>query len=395
MVCGEAVGCAGLAPRTRAGQRVDDLVRGGEVPSPYYGRASRECEWVSERAWVYRRRLPRGGRIRFGGVDFASTIFANGEEVGRHEGCFAPFEVDVPDGAQLLAVVIHPAPESEPQVGRTSRVRVHKPRMNYGWDFCPRLVHQGIWRPVTLDPEPARFPVVRLENGVGTVELDGEIVLRVDEPTLWWPNGLGEQHLYEAEGFGVGFRTVELDDFRLLLNGVAMPIRGWNWVPVDVLYGVPRPEKVAHLLELAAAAGVNVIRVWGGGLLETDEFYEHCDRLGLLVWQEFSQSSSGIETSPRTTRASWRSSRKTRVTPSLASAGTPRSRTGAAATSSTQTAPSPRSSRSARSSRSSIPAAPGSPPRRRRTIATCTGLGAPGPARASGALRVARRRPAQ
>ena len=288
----------GWLPARVPGSVVDDLVRGGEVPSPYHERASRECEWVSERAWVYRRRLPRGGRIRFGGVDFASTIFADGEEVGRHEGCFTPFEVDVPDGAQLLAVVIHPAPESEPQVGRTSRVRVHKPRMNYGWDFCPRLVHQGIWRPVTLDPEPARFPVVRLENGVGTVELDGEIVLRVDEPTLWWPNGLGEQHLYEAEGFGVGFRTVELDDFRLLVNGVAMPIRGWNWVPVDVLYGVPRPEKVAHLLELAAAAGVNVIRVWGGGLLETDEFYEHCDRLGLLVWQEFSQSSSGIESKP-------------------------------------------------------------------------------------------------
>jgi beta-mannosidase len=77
-----------------------------------------------------------------------------------------------------------------------------------------------------------------------------------------------------------------------------MPIRGWNWVPIDALYGVPRPEKLARLLDLAARANVNLLRVWGGGLIESDEFYDLSDRLGLLVWQEFSQSSSGIESVP-------------------------------------------------------------------------------------------------
>ena len=287
----------GWLPARVPGSVIDDLWRAGVVPDPYHERNSLELEWVPERSWIYRRRV-RGGRLRFEGVDHEARVFLDGEEVARHVGMFSPFEVDVPEGEHQLAVVVHAAPPSEPQVGRTSRVRLHKPRMGYGWDFCPRMVHQGIWRPVVVDPPPEVFPVVRLEQGVGTVEVDGEVALRVESPELWWPNGLGEQRLYEAAGFRVGFRTVELDDYALVVNGVRTAIRGWNWCPLDPLHGVPRPEKLRRVLELAASSGANLIRVWGGGLIETPEFYDHCDRLGLLVWQEFSQSSSGIESRP-------------------------------------------------------------------------------------------------
>jgi beta-mannosidase len=82
------------------------------------------------------------------------------------------------------------------------------------------------------------------------------------------------------------------------VNGEVAQIRGWNWVPLDVNVGVPRPEKLERLLRLAQRAGVNLLRVWGGGVIESDEFYAWCDRLGLLVWQEFSQSSSGLESIP-------------------------------------------------------------------------------------------------
>jgi beta-mannosidase len=287
----------GWLPARVPGSVVDDLWRAGEVPDPYRMRQSRDAEWAAARTWIYRRRV-QGGTIRFDGVDHEATVFVDGEEVGRHEGAYTPFEVTVPPGEHLLAVAVHAAPESEAQVGHTSRVRAHKSRMGYGWDFCPRLVHQGIWRSVTHDPEREVFPRVTLVDGVGRVEIGGEVVLEVDSPQLWWPNGMGEQHLYRVGDIDVGFRTVAFDDYRLLVNGAPMPIKGWNWVPLDVLYGVPRPEKLAHLLRLAARAGVNLLRVWGGGLLETREFYEHCDRLGLLVWQEFSQSSSGIENQP-------------------------------------------------------------------------------------------------
>jgi beta-mannosidase len=287
----------GWLPARVPGSVVDDLVRAGEVPDPYFERNSRLAEWVAERTWIYRRRL-HGGTIEFGGVDHEATVFVDGEQIAHHVGSFTPFRVEVPPGEHLLAVAVHAAPESEAQVGRTSRVRVHKSRMGYGWDFCPRLVHQGIWRSVTLDPPAATFPAVTLEDGVGLVRIEDEVVLRVDAPELWWPNGLGEQRLYRVGDFEVGFRTVEFADYRFVVNGVPMPIRGWNWVPIDALYGVPRPEKLARLLGLAARANVNLLRVWGGGLIEGHEFYELCDRLGLLVWQEFSQSSSGIESVP-------------------------------------------------------------------------------------------------
>ena len=292
----------GWLPARVPGSVLDDLVRAGELTDLWFERSSRLGEWVPERTWVYRRRVTGPGRIRFEGVDHEATVFVDGEEAARHAGGFTPFEVELPPGRHLLAVAVHAAPESEPQVGETRRVGVHKSRMGYGWDFCPRMVHQGIWRPVTLDAPPELFPVVTLEDDIGTVEVDGEVVLRVDAPELWWPNGMGEQHLYDLEvggvRFAVGFREISFDDYELRVNGVQVPVRGWNWVPLDALYGVPRPEKLAHLLGLAARANVNLIRVWGGGLIETPEFYGICDRLGLLVWQEFAQSSSGIDSRP-------------------------------------------------------------------------------------------------
>jgi beta-mannosidase len=304
----------GWFPARVPGSVLDDLVRAGEAPDPRHERDSRLSEWVPERTWIYRRRLVVDAPLlRCEGVDHACTVLLDGQELAEHEGLFRPFEVDVSgfaDGDEhLLAIVVHPAPASEPQVGRTSRVRVHKPRMNYGWDFCPRLVHQGIWRPVLLVDRPVRHPSVVLRDGVGTVEADGEVVLRVEEPELWWPNGMGAQRLYPVELddrlLHVGFRTVELVPpepgvlpYAVVVNGERMYVKGWNWCPVDALYGVPQPERLARLLELAARAHVNLLRVWGGGLLETPEFYARCDRLGLLVWQEFSQSSSGQESEP-------------------------------------------------------------------------------------------------
>src|SRR5581483_8851826 len=146
--------------------------------------------------------------------------------------------------------------ESEPQVGETSRVRVHKPRMNYGWDFCPRLVHQGIWRPVTLEPRQGDSPPAMAGRDMS--------------------GGLCPARP----------RAVLDGDYRLVRDGEPELVKGWNWVPVDALYGVPRPEKVERLLRLAADSGAKLLRVWGGGLLESEHFYDLCDELGLAVWQE-------------------------------------------------------------------------------------------------------------
>jgi beta-mannosidase len=295
----------GFLPARVPGSVVDDLLRAGEVPDVYYERNSRLAEWAAERTWVYRTRVAGPRTLEFEGVDYSCEVFVDGEPAVRHTGPFTPFRVAIPDGEHLLAVAVHAAPPSEAQVGVTSRVRVHKPRMNYGWDFCPRLVHQGIWRRVG---EPRSYPRVSFDGAVGRVELDGELVLEVEQPELWWPNGGGAQRLYDAGEWHVGFRTVSLEPnegapagalpYTLHVNGERIFMRGWNWVPIDVNYGVPRPEKLERLLRLAQRANVNVLRVWGGGVIESEEFYGWCDRLGILVWQEFSQSSSGLESTP-------------------------------------------------------------------------------------------------
>jgi beta-mannosidase len=86
--------------------------------------------------------------------------------------------------------------------------------------------------------------------------------------------------------------------YGLRVNGVPVPLTGVNWAPADAQFGEVTRGRLAHLLELAQASGARMLRVWGGGLVETPEFFEACDERGLLVWQEFSQSSSGIQSAP-------------------------------------------------------------------------------------------------
>jgi beta-mannosidase len=136
-------------------------------------------------------------------------------------------------------------------------------------------------------------------------------VVVVDRPRLWWTHDLGTPDLYrlavtlEVNGqvqavrhAQVGIRTVELDQdpdpdepaarfFRFVLNGRPMFARGANWVPEDLRLGVVAPAVYRERLGQAVAANMNMIRVWGGGSYEQDAFYAECDRLGVLIWQDF------------------------------------------------------------------------------------------------------------
>jgi beta-mannosidase len=153
----------------------------------------------------------------------------------------------------------------------------------------------------------------------GRSEVALELV--VDSPALWWPNGDGAAAVHrlvvracdgeeplDERTVPIGFRRVEVvpndgaptsaRPWTWVVNGRPTYIRGWNWVPLDAMYGVPRRARLAHLLRLAQGAHVNLLRVWGGGLIETRPFYDECDARGLMVWQEFSLSSSGAESTP-------------------------------------------------------------------------------------------------
>ncbi|MFG2511213.1 glycoside hydrolase family 2 protein [Streptomyces sp. NPDC048584] len=221
---------------------------------------------------------------------------------------------------------------------------LRKMACSFGWDWGPTLVTAGIWRPVRLERwSTARIarvrPLVTVEDGVGQVELaveversragapltveasvggvrararidgtEGSVRLRVPDVRLWWPRGYGGQPLYEVEltllhgeetldswRRRIGFRTVELDTsadehgtgFTLVVNGERLFARGVNWIPDDAFPSRITRERYRRRLEQAAAAGVDLVRVWGGGIYESEDFYDACDELGLLVWQDF------------------------------------------------------------------------------------------------------------
>jgi Beta-galactosidase/beta-glucuronidase len=144
---------------------------------------------------------------------------------------------------------------------------------------------------------------VRLDCGVGKGETTISHVFHIDNPKLWWPAGSGEQPLYELSVETpsetvmrqIGLRIVELltdpdeagSRFAFCINGREIFCRGANWIPADALFSLTSAEKTEDLLRSAVDANMNMIRVWGGGFYEQDWFYESCDRLGLMVWQDF------------------------------------------------------------------------------------------------------------
>jgi beta-mannosidase len=233
--------------------------------------------------------------------------------------------------------------------GEDPRPFIRKMACAYGWDWGPSLPTAGIWKDVRLEHwSTARLarvrPLVTVDNATGTgrveVRVDVErtasgagrelaaelrvggvsatavfagdeavVTAQVPDVALWWPRGYGEQPLYDCEitlrAAGgpvlgrwtrrIGFREVVVDTradehgtgFTFVVNGERIFARGVNWIPEDVFPSRVTAARYRERLAQAAAAGVDTVRVWGGGIFERDEFYDACDELGLMVWQDF------------------------------------------------------------------------------------------------------------
>ena len=148
------------------------------------------------------------------------------------------------------------------------------------------------------------LPDMLLCSGTNYVSAD----IHIKNPQLWWPNGMGSQPLYEVTAsvssrgtvshyppFNFGIRKITLDTsrtsvthrkFEIQINGKPVFMKGGNWIPSDSIYARITPEKYKTLVAEAKEANFNTLRVWGGGLYERDEFYDTCDREGILVWQD-------------------------------------------------------------------------------------------------------------
>jgi beta-mannosidase len=153
--------------------------------------------------------------------------------------------------------------------------------------------------------------VVVYQRTLGLSGAKASIELNIDDPQLWWTPELGAASLYalnvvlkaderiiDFRDMKVGIRTIAIDTssdadepgasfFRFVVNGVPIFARGVCWVPASSFVGAVDEPHYRHLLRMAADANMNMIRVWGGGVYEHDAFYDVCDELGLLVWQDF------------------------------------------------------------------------------------------------------------
>ncbi|HVU15957.1 MAG TPA: glycoside hydrolase family 2 protein [Candidatus Didemnitutus sp.] len=227
-------------------------------------------------------------------------------------------------------------------------VRIRKQQCQFGWDWGPRFVTAGIWRDLRLESWTAnRLEAVRVtqhHDSDGTVALSlapetarpadgltfhaslklagkevaqayfgraeaGQRILSVKDPQRWWPAGQGAQPLYDltvtaldaagqARGsvhHRIGLRTIALDRsadqwgecFRFLVNGRPVFLKGANWIPAHSFVAGLTRRDYERDLRAAAAANMNCVRVWGGGIYEHEAFHDLCDELGLLVWQDF------------------------------------------------------------------------------------------------------------
>jgi beta-mannosidase len=233
-------------------------------------------------------------------------------------------------------------PNNYPGPGNLMR----KMACNFGWDWGPTLVTAGIWKPVRLESwDRARLAETRvsatLAGGDGVVTINARIAAQQDwqgcsivtliggvshavevgasgeasfqvtvpSPQIWWPHHLGGQPLYqlsiELRDAGghvldsyakeIGFRSIRLDTapdehgsaFTFIVNDVPLFACGANWIPDDCFPSRVTAERYAARIDEAKAANINMLRVWGGGIFERDEFYEACDRAGMMVWQDF------------------------------------------------------------------------------------------------------------
>ncbi len=325
------------------------------IPDPYFATWNEDSQWIENKVWTYEKEFQFKKKktnryfLKLGGLTPRGEVYLNGRLLGKVEGMFAQplWEITeiLRNGGNRLMIRIEPERE---------RTRAIACQMSYGWDFAPRIIPLGIWRPleiITSRDVLLKYPFLKLEKlqgksallalslnydskfrGRGKIivtlkgqnfreefklereakidEGEGELSLRfsLPNPRLWYPIGYGQQNLYEVSlsfyigkllshslSFTWGARKLEwegnpgsseLYGWIPKVNGIRIYCKGANWVPIDSLFDLS-PEKYKRFIKLAQLAGINILRIWGGGIIEEDILYEMCDKYGIMLWQEF------------------------------------------------------------------------------------------------------------
>ena len=281
------------------------------------------------------------------GIEYEYDVILNGEKLLHHVGMFTKVEHDITDALlekNVLEVLIYPHPKLEGATEcRDQAAQCVKPAVEYGWDWHPRLLVSGLWDECYIETRDiysitevntaytlnddltkanVKFNIVcNTETDIELISPDGKCVYKgknpeftVDNILLWWCNGQGEPNLYNwkvsnekysVEGH-IGFKQVKLvmtkDHWKtegdlpkpravppitIELNGRNIFAKGTNWVNPEIFNGTIDEERYKELLLLAKDANMNILRCWGGAIINKEAFFNICDEFGLMVWQEF------------------------------------------------------------------------------------------------------------
>jgi len=352
-----------------------DLLENGLIEDPFFRDNEKTVQWVDKENWDYACEFDVKAELLcskhialvFEGLDTYATVYLNDTQIIEADNMFLRWEYDVKPLLrerrneilikfrspiqEILPMLpsrrwVHPA-GNDSEVGTSPYTR--KAPYQFGWDWGPRLVTQGVWQPVKLVGwdgfriEQVHFITKRLDRVRAQLEIELEVISDIDgpatlkisddkrsfglkypvnlkkgrnkissdvefaNPRLWWPRGYGKQPLYtvrvEIESDGnlaraekrIGLRTLELrrhsdnfgQSFVFVVNSVPIFAKGANWIPADSFPHRVTEQRYRQLISSAAEANMNMLRVWGGGIYESDTFYNLCDELGILIWQDF------------------------------------------------------------------------------------------------------------
>jgi beta-mannosidase len=364
-------------PATVPGCVHTDLLNNKLIEDPFYRDNEPKLQWIGKTNWEYQTTFNvnsemlerRHVEMVFEGLDTYANVFLNDKPLLDTDNMFRAWRVDckrllrpgantlrirfrspINEVLPVMAKMDYELPAGNDQGEKTSP-HTRKAPYQYGWDWGPRFVTSGIWRPVSLEawdnarvadlhilPKTIRAGVANLTAEVEVVagaNMDATIVVdnltdktvaaqrsvnltpganrvelnfTIPHPSLWWPNGLGAHPLYTFQARlmiagdlvdkttkRTGLRALELrqqrdesgKSFTFVINGVPVFAKGGNWIPADSFPTRISKDKYRKLLESARDTNMNMLRVWGGGIYESDDFYDLCDEMGILVWQDF------------------------------------------------------------------------------------------------------------
>lgn len=348
-----------------------DLMADGTMPDPFWRENELDAfkrmkkDYVYQRAFTVTEAQLAHAHVELvcEGLDTLAHVSLNGREIAFADNMHITWVWDVKEqlhaGENTLEIrfdspILYCAKKAEEAPGWESSDatpgfrHLRKAHCMFGWDWGPRLPDAGIWRPIFL----RTWDTARLENALmlqahhdGVVDVtirpeiagesawsaeitapDGEVIIipettaaeqvvRIKNPQLWWPNGLGKQPLYrvtvrlatgDTRMWRIGLRTMTVsrekdewgEEFCHVVNGVKVFAMGADYIPEDNILARVTPERTRRLLEDCKAANFNAIRVWGGGYYPDDAFYDICDELGLLVWQDLMYACAFYDLTP-------------------------------------------------------------------------------------------------